>query len=1433
MSKSITISQPGGSRINASIDKSIIKLFPQVVNHNQLYTESNWGMVSFVYKHTLSSRRLVASFKGNFDSETTMKIRSGMNSGDEFHLKKIIISGPGRQPMLVLSRSQIENVAQLDFILGAVDQPTPSNFSVSLSSSAPSVVGGAYSVSVLFGKSVTGFSLSDIAVSGGATLSGLSGSGASYSFQVNPSSEGIVSLNVISGSVSASDGSTNLSSNIVQKTYSVPATASLYADSNSFSGPFTVTASFNKPIIGFELTDLSITNGVASNLTGSGANYSFTVTPIEDGAVSLSINSDSVSTLFGNTNSGSNSLEVQYSSPATVTLTTSSEFASAPFNVSVTFSKPVTGFELTDLSITNGVASNLTGSGANYSFTVTPSADGQVSVNMPSGAAIQGPSGENNLEASNVITTTYVDLKTLTLDTAAGDAKGSVSAYLNNEFVFSSKTLTASQIASYDFQLGSSVQLRAKAGFNNYFAGYSGAINSSEFNSNVTMDSNKTVAAAFNKSFNETFRIDPLSSTSIVKVKALSNGKIALHGDILSFDGTNSRGLIMLNSDLTIDENFAHGGFNGQVNDVLLENGNIWVVGNFTTYFGPVSSAAAAKGLTSGTALNANRVAKLNSNGVLQLINASDQVGQYSNGFSDTVNCVATDAMGNIWFGGMFGLYFGGNNYEATSSAMYIAKINSSGVLQKVSPGDTDGFVGFNAPVYAIKMDTNGNMWIGGDFKSYYGDMYNGQRIAATGETNNANGLAKLNMSGVLQKISAIDVNSSTGNGFAFTATGVRCINFDSNGNVWVGGGFERYYGQCYPGGSASYNANYIAKLNSSGVLEKINANDSPGTTGNGFWTGPVRAIEFDFNGNTWVGGDFVHYKASSGNNANRIAKFNSLGDLVKINTGDLNGSTGNGFNNPVHSISMGSNNSVWVGGTFSTSHIATASNLKLQTPNACLLQYDLDVNLIPYHYNDYSLHSTRYITQRGLESLSLTSPFNSSSSDSYKTKLLPSGKLAIFGNFTIVKNGQTWRNFAILDIQSNSDFQLNSFFPPCQFNAAVNDVVEDSSGNIWVGGNFTTFTGTISSTASGAGFVSGATNNANRIAKLNSSGVLQLVNGSDLPTAAGNGFDNDVECMTLSNNTLWVGGGFLNYRATSGNNANRIARINTSNGTLSTYTGELAGTLNNGFSDGRVFCITIIGATAWVGGSFTRYKSNNLNANRIARINTSNGTLSRYLGDSDGSGNNGFNGPVRCITDGGDGFVWVGGRFGYYKSTLTSGAGNANLIAKINAFTGVLTKINSGDGTGTGTNGFDGILVYTSTSLGVSCITKDSQGNIWVGGNFTSYVSAQAWGGRNTSYTNQNARKIAKINQNGEIVRINTSNTNTENGFGFNSGDSATNEVLSIVEIGQDIYVSAHKNLNRYLGEMTSVTSFPTKANNLLIRPFIKLYNGNSIKIR
>lgn len=400
MSKSITISQPGGSRINASIDKATIKLLPQVASHSQLYTESNWGMVSFVYKHTLSSRRLVASFKGNFDAETTMKIRSGMNSGDEFHLKKIIISGPGRQPMLILSRSQIENVAELDFILGAVDQPTPSNFSVSISSSAPSIVGGAYSISVLFSKSVTGFSLSDMAVSGGATLSSLSGSGASYTFQVNPNSEGAISLSVISGSVSASDGSTNLSSNTIQKTYSAPATVALSTNGSVFGGPFEVTATFSKSVSDFSLSNVSVINGVASQLTGSGSTYSFIVTPIADGEVSVAVDSG-----FAQPTSGSSgSVGVSYSSPATCSL---SSLAQATvydgFSVSVAFDKSVVGFNISDISVTNGMATNLSGSGASYTFDVVPTQAGAVQVKVLENVGSSFSHESNTIEISYVV----------------------------------------------------------------------------------------------------------------------------------------------------------------------------------------------------------------------------------------------------------------------------------------------------------------------------------------------------------------------------------------------------------------------------------------------------------------------------------------------------------------------------------------------------------------------------------------------------------------------------------------------------------------------------------------------------------------------------------------------------------------------------------------------------------------------------------------------------------------------------------------------------------------------------------------------------------------------------------------------------------------------------------------------------------------------
>ena len=76
--------------------------------------------------------------------------------------------------------------------------------------------------------------------------------------------------------------------------------------------------------------------------------------------------------------------------PGTLTVTIASEASepvSGPFQITVTFSEPVTGFELQDLVVGNGRASELQGNQASYTATVTPTASGAVTVDIATGAA--------------------------------------------------------------------------------------------------------------------------------------------------------------------------------------------------------------------------------------------------------------------------------------------------------------------------------------------------------------------------------------------------------------------------------------------------------------------------------------------------------------------------------------------------------------------------------------------------------------------------------------------------------------------------------------------------------------------------------------------------------------------------------------------------------------------------------------------------------------------------------------------------------------------------------------------------------------------------------------------------------------------------------------------------------------------------------------
>ena len=92
--------------------------------------------------------------------------------------------------------------------------------------------------------------------------------------------------------------------------------------------------------------------------------------------------------------------------PPTATLSTNSNNVTAPFMVNVLFSENVTGLELADFQLVNGVASDLSGSGSSYSITITPNSAGDVIVFLAA-QTVSDLAGNNNIIASNTLNVNY------------------------------------------------------------------------------------------------------------------------------------------------------------------------------------------------------------------------------------------------------------------------------------------------------------------------------------------------------------------------------------------------------------------------------------------------------------------------------------------------------------------------------------------------------------------------------------------------------------------------------------------------------------------------------------------------------------------------------------------------------------------------------------------------------------------------------------------------------------------------------------------------------------------------------------------------------------------------------------------------------------------------------------------------------------------
>lgn len=160
--------------------------------------------------------------------------------------------------------------------------PTTTNLATTAGSS---ISGNSFDVEVTFSQAVTGFTSGDVTVSNGS-VSGFTGSGDSYFFNVTASGTGTVTVNVPAGVTSPSNQASNtLSVNCGPVTTSLATSATNPNASLSFGA----TVTFGSSVTGFDAGDITVTNGSVSGFSGSAASYAFNVTATTEGTVTLII----------------------------------------------------------------------------------------------------------------------------------------------------------------------------------------------------------------------------------------------------------------------------------------------------------------------------------------------------------------------------------------------------------------------------------------------------------------------------------------------------------------------------------------------------------------------------------------------------------------------------------------------------------------------------------------------------------------------------------------------------------------------------------------------------------------------------------------------------------------------------------------------------------------------------------------------------------------------------------------------------------------------------------------------------------------------------------------------------------------------------------------------------------------------------------------
>ena len=334
-----------------------------------------------------------------------------------FDLKDVDVRDQaGTAPITVLSgTNSLNNGANWTFIAGCVADATAPTVTLSGGGSG-STNTATFGVTAQFSETVFGFTAGDVDTSANATVSNfVAVDGDTYTFDVTATSDGTVTVDVPAASANDLAGNNNTASN--QLSWIYDNTAPTVALSGGGSGTtntatFGVTAQFSETVTGFTISDVdnSPNTSISNFIAVDGDTYTFDVTANSDGAVTVEVPAASAVDAANNGNTASNQLSWIYDATApTVTLSGggSGSTNTATFGVTAQFSETVFGFTAGDVDTSaNATVSNFVAvDGDTYTFDVTATSDGTVTVDVP--AASANDLAGNNNTASNQLSWIY------------------------------------------------------------------------------------------------------------------------------------------------------------------------------------------------------------------------------------------------------------------------------------------------------------------------------------------------------------------------------------------------------------------------------------------------------------------------------------------------------------------------------------------------------------------------------------------------------------------------------------------------------------------------------------------------------------------------------------------------------------------------------------------------------------------------------------------------------------------------------------------------------------------------------------------------------------------------------------------------------------------------------------------------------------------